>query len=252
MSPAALAWAAAAAGVVGLARPAAAANVPTKGCSQTLDTMLNDGNWLFVNDSATRWCRLRLENEFAKCCTVADFARGYSENCGQCSADCMHQPFMDICGKYFGKVCTVKRKPFFKTGAPDIEVLESFCVPSACDNSNDRELLMAWFGTAYRGRRAGWHADYDSAVLDCPSSAVTIIVAVVFALIGIVGMLPLGIFLFKAPRERGRTLISQSEMQSGQSGQEPQDAVEPMESFGKPRDLRRTAHGGDPTGSPSM
>lgn len=227
-----------------LARPAASAAIPSKACSTKLDSMLVDPNWVLLNNSAVRWCRVRLENEMARCCRLADFARGRGEGCTNCAADCQHQPFIDLCNKYFGRACTVKRKPFFKSGAPELVVAESFCLPDTCDNDVDRDLMVLWFGTGYRGQRNGWHLDYDQAVLECESRAVTAIIAIVVSLVGVALAIPCSIFLFKAPRQRGRTLVSQAEMQQGTESE-----VETMEGSGKPpRDLRKAAQRDDSVG----
>ncbi|CAE7665212.1 unnamed protein product [Symbiodinium sp. CCMP2456] len=90
-------------------------------CRIDLEDMLRDPNWDYVNNSATRWCRLRLENEMAGCCRVANFAEGKGEDCSNCVANCLHQNMVTLCNQNFGQACIVKRKPFFRTGAPDVE-----------------------------------------------------------------------------------------------------------------------------------
>ncbi|CAE7320810.1 unnamed protein product [Symbiodinium sp. KB8] len=90
-------------------------------CRIDLEDMLRDPNWDYVNNSATRWCRLRLENEMASCCRVANFAEGKGEDCSNCVANCLHQNMITLCNQNFGQACIVKRKPFFRTGAPDVE-----------------------------------------------------------------------------------------------------------------------------------
>jgi hypothetical protein len=191
-------------------------------CRAALDYMLRDPNWLVVNESSTRWCRVRLENKMALCCKLATFSYGAAEGCSSCLADCQHSNMVSLCNSYFGKACNVQRKPFFKTGGPDVDVLETFCVPTDCDNTADRDSLMAWYAAIYAGRRTGWTLDYDSAILQCPGAVTNIIIAVVSIIVILLGGIPLGIILFKAPKERDRTAVSQAE-NLDQAHQEFQD-----------------------------
>jgi len=211
-------------------------------CREDLDDMLRDPNWGYVNNSATRWCRLRLENEMAGCCRVANFAEGKGEDCSDCVANCLHQNMITLCNQNFGQACIVKRKPFFRTGAADVEVQETFCVPTGCNNGADRDALIAWYAAIYVGSRNGWHLDYDEAVLECPSGVVTAIIVTVVVIVCIVACIPISIFLFKAPKERGRTLISQEQMQA-----ESMRAEEDMDAS-----LRGAGAGGDTLGSSGM
>eukprot|EP00437_Effrenium_voratum_P015508 CAMPEP_0181443352 /NCGR_PEP_ID=MMETSP1110-20121109/24508_1 /TAXON_ID=174948 /ORGANISM="Symbiodinium sp., Strain CCMP421" /LENGTH=151 /DNA_ID=CAMNT_0023567323 /DNA_START=348 /DNA_END=803 /DNA_ORIENTATION=- len=130
-----------------------------------------------------------------------------------------------LCDQNFGQACIVKRKPFFRTGAPEVEVHETFCVPSDCNNGPDRDALMAWFAAMYVARRDGWHLDYDEASLECPSGVVTAIIVTVVIIVCIVACIPISIFLFKAPKERGRTLISQEQMQAESMRGEEEDSL---------------------------
>jgi len=189
-------------------------------CRSSLDAMLRDANWLYVNNTVTRWCRIKLESKMADCCQLEDFNRGYAEGCSGCTADCTNQLMIDLCNKWFGKGCSVSRHPFLSTGAPGVQVMETFCVPAACTNNADLLALMPWYDSIYRSRRAGWFANYDDAALTCPSNAAIIIVIVVACVLGIVLMIPLGFILFSAPKERGRTLISQADMQAAEEEDE--------------------------------
>jgi len=182
-------------------------------CSTSLEYMLKDPNWLQVNNSMIRWCRLKLENEMASCCELANFEDGISEGCSGCMADCQHYGMTNFCQQNFGQACNVKRKPFNKTGAPEVEVLETFCVPTDCNNQADKEVLIARFGSQYAGKRNGWHQDYDSATLECDDGAVGVILTILGVIVGLLAFVPVALFLFKAPKEPGRTLISQADMQ---------------------------------------
>jgi len=213
--------------MVALAQPGDAApdrrlQTTTAGCRTALNSMLEDSNWRFMNNSLVRWCRMRLENEMARCCTIADFANGRGQGCGDCLADCVHQHFDDLCNKEFGKACVVVRKPFAATslivdgreqGTPDLVVRESFCVPRACDNNADKDALIPWYGTLYVSLLNGWHGDYDEATLECPSNVMTVLLLVIAGLVLFAAAVPISIMLFTAPKERGRTLISQADMQ---------------------------------------
>eukprot|EP00440_Ansanella_granifera_P071764 gb/GFBE01077879.1/.p1 GENE.gb/GFBE01077879.1/~~gb/GFBE01077879.1/.p1 ORF type:complete len:245 (+),score=55.20 gb/GFBE01077879.1/:1-735(+) len=196
-------------------------------CRTSLDLMLKDPNWKYVNNSMTRWCRLRLENKMASCCGLANFAEGKAEGCNEeeCVAECLHQNMITLCNDDFGESCIIDRKPFFKTGAPAVTVRESFCVPQDCNNAADREALVAWFAALYVGRRNGWHLDYDEARLACAGSTVTVLIGIVTAIVIIASLIPLSIFLFKAPKQAGQTLISQSEMQESAKQDEDEDML---------------------------
>ncbi|CAE8713185.1 unnamed protein product, partial [Polarella glacialis] len=159
-----------------------------------------------------------------------------------CEAQCEHLNMIELCNKYFGKACTLKRQPFFQTGAADVEVLETFCVPKDCDNGVDRDALVAWFSAIYVGRRDGWHKDYDEASLTCPDGAVTVILILVAVVVLVIAAIPLGIFLFRAPKARGRTLISQADMQATADAEFADDAAS----------LRGTGMGGDTMNSGFM
>jgi len=182
-------------------------------CSTSLEFMLKDTNWLQVNNSMIRWCRLKLENEMARCCSLANFEDGISEGCSGCEAKCQHYGMQNLCQQHFGQACTVRRKPFNKTGSPDVEVMETFCVPADCNNQADKEVLIARFGSQYAGKRYGWHEDYDSATLECDDGIIAAMLTTLAVIVGLGCMLPVAWFLFKAPKESGKTLISQAEMQ---------------------------------------
>lgn len=175
-------------------------------CRAGLDAMLKDENWVWVNTSYTRWCRIRLENEMAQCCGVGDFEKGRAEGCSECSANCVYVPMDRLCSKYFGKACKVNRKPFYRTGAKGLEVEESFCVPYDCDNPADRSVLMTWYSATYKARRGGWHRDWDEAELLCPDSIIQSIVYTLLAIVGFFILVKVYIFLRWAPKEPGRTL----------------------------------------------
>lgn len=185
-------------------------------CRADLDSMLRDANWLFVNDTWTKWCRIKLESTMAICCKLEDFNRGYAEMCSGCMADCTHTQMTTLCNKWFGQAGTLVRHPFLNTGAPDVAVTETFCVPSSCTNAADLTAIMPWYSAIYRSRRAGWFLSYDDASITIPSNAGTIVVIVIAVVVAIALMIPLGIILFQAPKERGRTLISQAEMQAAE------------------------------------
>lgn len=207
-------------------------------CRNSLVEMLRDPNWMHVNNSQTRWCRLRLENTMATCCRIANFADGKGEDCSGCTALCLHQNMITLCNQHFGQACVVRRKPFFKTGAPDVEVHETFCVPQECNNGPDRDALISRYGASFATDRFGWHLDYNEAVLECPSGVIGPIIVTVVVIACILLCIPISIFLFKAPKERGRTLISQEQMQA--------------ESMREDDDLRGAGAGGDTLGSSGM
>jgi len=93
-----------------------------------------------------------------------------------------------------------------------MEVKETFCIPSECDNSQDLNdnLVVKWFDAhpAFRCQRSSiWLYDYsDTMELECPSMAVLIIVSVIVSIVIVLLSIPLGLFLFKAPKERGRVM----------------------------------------------
>jgi len=217
-------------------------------CMDELDHMVNDENYQFVYRKASRWCRVRLENRMAHCCALMDFPKGTADGCdpSSCSADCRHTKMQEVC-PIFGRYCNVRRNPFVQTGpydgtrdsdAPMVEVLETFCVPDACDNGPDRDALMQWYSVRYRAERSGWQANYDQATLECDSGVLTIMLVTGACIVFVVCIAPACFFLCVAPRERGRTLVSQAEMNADNG-----DTVEPLDDFSKTRDLRGNAIG---------
>lgn len=185
-------------------------------CRTAMVSMINDDNWKLMNYSANRWCRLRLENAMANCCEDADFVTGRGEGCtagAECTEDCRHRHFDDYCNNNFGKACVVTRYPFFYTGAEALEVQESFCVPSACDNEVDRAALLGYFNSEFVDLRVGWHLDYNRGTLECPGNVTTVVIVVIVAFFACWCPCTLAYLLFKRPRERGKTLISQADMQ---------------------------------------
>lgn len=181
-------------------------------CRVALDDMLRNEIWMFVNNSQTRWCRIIVENEFANCCNEAEFAKGKAEGCSDCLADCSHHQMHTVCATHFGRACPVWRKPFARTGAPGLEVLETFCLPEACDNSGDRLAILPWFDSTYRSRRISWHLWWDQAELDCPPFWRTVLLWSIFSIVMLGCLGKVGQILFIAPPERGRTLVSQQDM----------------------------------------
>merc|ERR1719203_38823 len=204
-----------------------------------------------MNNTYTRWCRIKAENEMARCCGIADFAAGRGESCGvarlsgtaeptTCVTSCLHTNFLNLCTNHLeGVACNVDRKLF--VDAP-LRVTETMCVPKECDNDSDKEAFIAWFATLYAGRLSGWHENWDDAVLTCPSLAVTVLLWTLLAIFLIVLSLPVMYILFVAPKERGRTLVSQADMQAEADAQ----AAEYVQ------DLRGAAMGGDALGQSGM
>jgi hypothetical protein len=186
-------------------------------CRVGLQNMLYNEDWRFMNDTASRWCRIRLENKMATCCENAEFAKGKAK-CGDCTADCWHTKMADLCNSVFGKACTLTRQPFARFNVT-MQVQETFCVPSECDNAEDlaNNLLIKWYDAQYREERTSytelpedtihWLENYgDAAPIACPTQTFIIILSVAISIIVITISIPLGIFLFKAPKERGRVL----------------------------------------------
>lgn len=206
--------------------------------------MLDSSDWQFWNNTATRWCRIIVENKMSACCTDAEFAKGIAGDCPDCIANCMHTQYIEFCNKHFGKACKVVRRPFHANGVMGLTVHESFCIPHACANSEDleRSAILKWFAWHYRMRRIHWHYDYDEAIVECPDSILLIVFSILAGFIVVLGSIPVGLFLFKAPKERGRTLISQADMQDS-----AQDSVP----IGEDEDTLRSAAfgGGDTLGS---
>jgi len=155
-------------------------------------------------------------------------------------ADCRHTQLMQQCG-YFGQACLVKRKPFVRTGifasarpsdAQKVEVHETFCVPNECNNGPDRDALMAWFNVRYRDLRHGWTANYDETILECPSGVLAILMITLACVVFVIACAGLCCFLCIAPKERGKTLISQADMNPGAS-----NSVEPLDQSSSLRQL---------------
>lgn len=200
------------------AQQAAAAFLTTMQCQVSLEAMINNEDWRFMNDTFSSWCRIRAENKMSTCCTNAEFAKGMADSCEKpCQADCVFTTMIDFCNAHFGKACTVIRKPFSGNNV-SFEIAETYCIPTDCDNSEDlnNNLLIKYYDKRFRYDRASiWMKDYsDTKPLECPSSTVVIIVSVLLSVIAIIVSIPLAIFLFKAPKERGRVLrgVEEDEM----------------------------------------
>lgn len=192
----------------------------SQSCGLSLDAMLADTNWQRMNDTFTRWCRIKLESDFASCCSeLADFERGYGEGCqADCLAECLHYQYAQFCNEWFGTACVVNRVP-----APDVNsfhVEETFCVPKDCMNGADQDGLMTWYSASYESLRAGWHEDYLQATLSCPSVAgmVMTIFAIIFLIV--IGLFLIYWFVFRAPPVKGSTLVTQADMNETDSDEE--------------------------------
>lgn len=163
----------------------------------------------------------------ASCCLGAEFAKGKADSCNDCEADCSFTKMTELCNAHFGKACLLRRRPFSKNNIT-MAVVETFCVPKDCDNSQDlkNNLLVKWYDAQYRqDRKVLWLYDYsDADPLECPTMTVTIIVAVLVSIVVAIVSIPVAIFLFKAPKERGRVLRSAEE----EVEEEEDDKVEPM------------------------
>jgi len=203
-------------------------------CRLALDNMVLDTNWLRVYNASSRWCRIRLENQMVHCCSISNFPQGTAEGCDAslCVADCRHTHMAGLCPR-FGQACLVRRNPFTQTGpfsgvrasdGPLMEVLETFCVPNDCNNGPDRDALMQWYNVRYRSSRTVWQANYDQAVLECDSGVLTIILATIACIAVALCCVPVFFYICVAPREKGRTLVSQAEMNADNP-----DAVEPLD-----------------------
>uniref|UniRef100_A0A7S2IC74 Uncharacterized protein n=1 Tax=Alexandrium andersonii TaxID=327968 RepID=A0A7S2IC74_9DINO len=203
-------------------------------CRFALDGMVTDVNWRRVHNASSRWCRIRFENQMAQCCSISNFPQGTADQCDEskCVADCQHTHMAALCPS-FGQACLVRRNPFTRTGpfadirlsdGPLLQVLETFCVPSDCNNGPDRDALMQWYNVRYRADRSGWQANYDQAVLECDSGILVIILATIACIAILILCVPVLWFICVAPKERGRTLVSQAEMNADNS-----DAVEPLD-----------------------
>lgn len=191
-------------------------------CRQALEYMLNDDGWIRMNRTYTRWCRIKTENEMARCCKLADFELGRGEECEtsftsgvpvetECFAKCHHSRLAGLCNSWYGRACEVERKIFKEI---PLKVSETFCVPEECDNSNDRDNLINWFSTLYAKRLNGWHGDWDSAELLCPAAAIGALIWTGVGLILAPALCGVLYIVCVAPKEKGRLLITQEEMQA--------------------------------------
>lgn len=204
-------------------------------CREALDAMVNDVNWFAVHNTSSHWCRIRFENQMAHCCDISNFPQGTAEMCdaSKCVTDCRHMTMATFCTHLGGQACLVRRNPFTRTGpfsdvrlsdAPSLEVHETFCVPNECNNGPDRDELMQWYNVRYRPRRSGWQANYDQAILECDSGILTIILITIACIGGILCCMPILWYVCVSPKEKGKTLVSQAEMNADNP-----DVVEPMD-----------------------
>lgn len=192
----------------------------SQACGLSLDAMLADTNYQRMNETFTRWCRVKLESDMALCCSdVADFERGYGEGCqGGCMAQCLHHQYKHFCNEWFGTACVVTRVPFSDVDIFQVE--ETFCVPNDCLNGNDQNGLMTWYSASYESLRAGWHEDYTAATLSCPSPVGTVLTAfaIIFLVLGFCFLTYW--FVFRAPPVKGSTMVSQAEMNDSSDDEE--------------------------------
>lgn len=226
-------WTAAQEGGGGFTRAtiASAAFSTTTQCRVSLQNMLYNEDWRFVNDTMMRWCRIRTENRMSTCCENSEFAKGMADSCSDCTAKCVFVKMQEICNSHFGKACTLTRRPFSKNNVT-MAVSETFCVPKDCDNSEDlkNNLLVKWYDAQYRyERRQLWMYDYsDADDLACPTATGTIIISIIGGCVAVIIGIPVSIFLFKAPKERGRVLNTGL----GEDDHEEDTPVEPMPALG--------------------
>jgi len=219
---------------------AASAFLPSGQCWRALLNMLEDENWKYMNDTASRWCRIRVENKMSTCCSNAEFAKGTADSCSDCTVDCTHNKMRDFCNAHIGgKACTLERKPFQVNSKNNITftVLETFCVPSECDNSADLgdNLLIDFYDVQFKylrvvdtmpqaDREQHWLWDYSVAELTCPTITWIIVLVLVASAIFVPLAGALGYFLFVAKKERGRVLQSAEEDED----QQEDTQVEPL------------------------
>lgn len=180
-----------------------------------------DTNWTFVNNSVTRWCRLKLENQGSTCCELFDFEMGRGEGCSKCEVDCQHKKMIELCSNYFGRACRVKRYPLGRNlGGGGIELIETFCVPGACDKQANRDALTLFYATNYGPNNLNylthWLDFLEGGELECDTNTLMIVLVTAAVVIFLVGTVPICIYVFKAPKERGRVLLTQEEMQLNQ------------------------------------
>lgn len=93
-----------------------------------------------------------------------------------------------------------------------MRVEETFCVPHMCNNYQDKANLLMWYETFYVRRRSGWLLAWDKAALTCPgivgpAAGWTAFGLTLAAIVGSIAN-----FCFVAPKERGRTMITQEQM----------------------------------------
>jgi hypothetical protein len=213
---------------------AAAGFKTTTECRVSLQNMIFDENWMIMNQTFTNWCRMKAENKMATCCTNAEWSKGRADACDadDCIADCIFTRMIEMCDAHFGKACTIIRVPFSANGV-SFKIQETFCVPADCDNSDDLadNLLIKWYDAQYKYQRTSvWQKDYGNLDEDmvCPSATVLIIVSVVVSIVVILLSIPVAIFLFKAPKERGRVLQGVDEDHEHDQPDDP-DAVEALD-----------------------
>jgi len=210
-----------------------AGGLVTTECRASYTAMLNNKDYLFMENLMWNWCRIRMENKMATCCTNAEFAVGRSDSCdSDCVADCVHPQMAALCTSYFGKACSLSREPFSENDV-SFKVMETICIPEECDNKDDLDsgYLMKWYHVAFKDRRYGqnYRFNYQEVTeFACPGNTVMIIMIVVGSSILIVAAIPLGFFLFKAPKERGRVLAGSDDDSYYETAVEPMPGAPAM------------------------
>lgn len=91
---------------------------------------------------------------------------------------------------------------------------------------------MPFYSITYKNVRGGWHLDYDEVELQCPLAAVGILLYVFGAIALVLLSIPVLYFLCVAPKDRGRTLVSQADMQGDDDDDDDEDMNSPLRQGG--------------------
>jgi hypothetical protein len=183
-------------------------NALSRPCSEAFNNMLQDTNYKYMNKTFQQWCRVRVENKLAGCCSLVDFAAGKAEGCAnKCKVSCEHRPFEHLCNTWFGTACRVTRAPFY-SNVSSFEITETFCLPRDCENDDDKSGFLMHYHIYYLlSRYSQWQKDYEHGTLECPSNTEMLILMLAGALLGFLGAVWLLIYLRRPPPQKGATLV---------------------------------------------
>lgn len=176
------------------------------GCDAQLAGMLSDKNFILNRQMSSMICKYKTQATLTSCCSQSSYALGTFYSCtSDCEADCRLQTMADFC-EYYGKTCEATYKPI--SGDPSVkvpvQVRENVCIPTSCDNSNDRAVMFqlpAGNSAKYTlNPNLYYYPQHLSVSHECPSNLAQILIALAITVLSIAFLGACAMYLFKPPR----------------------------------------------------